>query len=108
MGGNLLHFTDDNFEAEVLHSKVLTMIDFWAEWCGPCKMIAPAVEELAEEYSGKAKIGKLNVDENPNTAAKYSIRGIPTLLFLKDGEVVNQIVGVQSKAAIKKALDENI
>ncbi|GAJ14918.1 unnamed protein product, partial [marine sediment metagenome] len=80
----------------------------WAVWCAPCFMIAPVVEELAEEYKGKVKFCKFNVDENPNTAAKYSIRGIPTLLFFKNGEVINQLVGVQPKASIKKLLDENL
>ncbi len=108
MSENIVHLTDDNFEDEVIKSDILAMIDFWAEWCGPCKVIAPAVDELAEEYNGKVKVGKLNVDDNPNVSAKYSIRGIPTLLFFKEGKVVNQLVGVQSKAAIKKVFDENI
>ena len=108
MSENIVHLTDDNFEDEVIKSDILAMVDFWAEWCGPCKVIAPAVDELAEEYNGKVKVGKLNVDDNPNVSAKYSIRGIPTLLFFKEGKVVNQLVGVQSKAAIKKVFDENI
>jgi len=108
MSGNMLQITDDNFEEEVLKSDIPIMIDFWAAWCAPCFMIAPVVEELAEEYKGKIKFGKFNVDENPDTAAKYSIRGIPTLLFFKNGEVINQLVGVQPKASIKKLLDENL
>lgn len=108
MSENIVHLTDDNFEDEVIKSDILTMIDFWAEWCGPCKVIAPVVDELAEEYNGKVKVGKLNVDDSPNVSAKYSIRGIPTLLFFKEGKVVNQLVGVQSKAAIQKVFDENI
>jgi thioredoxin 1 len=108
MSENIVHLTDDNFEDEVIKSDILTMIDFWAEWCGPCKVIAPVVDELAGEYNGKVKVGKLNVDNSPNVSAKYSIRGIPTLLFFKEGKVVNQLVGVQSKAAIKKVFDENI
>ena len=84
------------------------MIDFWAEWCQPCKMLAPTVEEIAGEYEGKVLVGKLNVDDNPATATKYGIRGIPTLLLFKGGQVVQQLVGVKSKAEIKKIIDENI
>lgn len=108
MSENILQITDGNFEEEVIKSNILTMIDFWAAWCAPCTMITPVVEELAEEYKGKVKFVKFNVDENPQTAAKYSIRGIPTLLFFKNGEVINQLVGVQPKASIKKLLDENL
>ena len=108
MSENLLNVTDNNFQEEVIKSDKLTMIDFWAEWCGPCKMIAPVIEELAEEYKGKAKIGKFNVDENPKISAQFGIRGIPTLLFFKNGKVLNQLVGVQSKGAIKQILDDNI
>ncbi len=98
--------TDANFAEEVENFDGVAMIDFWATWCGPCLAIAPAVEELAEEYTGKLKVVKLNVDENPNTAAKYGIRGIPTLLFFKGGEVADQVVGALPKKRLKKAVDK--
>ena len=101
-----IKLTDDTFEKEVLQSPDPVLVDFWAPWCGPCRMLAPVVEELAEEYSGKAKIAKLNTDESPNTATKYNISAIPTMLFFKGGQVEKQIVGVQSKSNIKKILDE--
>ena len=97
-------FTDDNFETEVVASDLPVLVDFWAEWCGPCKMIAPAIEELVAEFEGKAKIGKLDVDGNQGTAAKYGIRSIPSLLIFKDGEVVDQIVGAVPKGAIQSKL----
>ena len=100
--------TDENFEKEVLQSKLATLVDFWAEWCGPCRMVGPIIEELAGEYIGKAKICKVNVDENPNTASKYGIRSIPSLLIFKNGSVVDQIVGAQPKDNIKAKLDVNI
>lgn len=108
MGKGTLVFTDDDFNEQVVKSDLVTLVDFWAEWCGPCKSIAPTVEELAEEYKGKAKIGKLNVDENPKTATQFGIRGIPTLLLFKEGKVIQQMVGVKSKSDIQKALDSNI
>ncbi|MFH2201566.1 MAG: thioredoxin [Elusimicrobiota bacterium] len=101
-----IQLTDDTFEKEVLQSSEPVLVDFWAPWCGPCRMIAPIVEELAEEYAGKAKIAKLNTDESPNTATKFNISAIPTMLFFKGGEVEKQVVGVHSKADIKKILDE--
>ncbi len=97
-------FTDENFEAEVLKSDIPVLVDFYAEWCGPCKMMAPVIEELAKEYEGKWKIGKLNVDEAPNMSQQYGIQSIPTLLFFKDGEVVNKKMGAQSKDALKELL----
>lgn len=105
MGNNTLVFTDSNFNEEVVSSDLPSLVDFWAEWCAPCKSIASTVEELAEEYRSKVKIGKLNVDENPKTATQYGIRGIPTLLLFKEGKVVQQMVGVKSKPEIQKALD---
>ncbi|MBT5947616.1 MAG: thioredoxin, partial [Nitrospinaceae bacterium] len=96
MAGNMLDFTDQNFDADVLGSDLPTLVDFWAEWCAPCKMIAPTVESLADEFDGKLKVGKLNIDENPSTPTKFGIRGIPTLIIFKGGEVVEQIVGVRS------------
>jgi len=100
--------TDAEFESSVLQSDKPVILDFWAEWCQPCKMLSPTVEAIADEYDEKIKVGKLNVDDNPNTATKYGIRGIPTLLFFKGGEVVQQMVGVKSKTEIKKVIDENL
>ncbi len=98
--------TDDNFAAEVEKHDGVAMVDFWATWCGPCLAIAPAVEEIAAEYQGRLKVVKVNVDENPNIAAKFGIRGIPTLLFFKGGEVVRQVVGAQPKKRLVKTVDE--
>jgi thioredoxin 1 len=100
-----LEFTDGNFEQEVMKSEIPVLIDFWAVWCGPCRLIAPFVEELAVEYAGKVKIGKLDVDNNPDVAMKYGIRSIPTLLVFKKGEVVDRIVGAASKPKIAEKLD---
>jgi len=102
--GDLLQVTDDNFENEILKSDIPAMVDFWAEWCGPCKMVGPVVEELAKEYAGKVKIGKMNVDQNRQTPAKYGIRAIPTLILFKDGNVAQTIVGAQPKSAIEEEL----
>lgn len=103
-----VEFTDDNFSEEVESNSQPVLVDFWAEWCGPCRMVGPVVEELAGEYEGKAKIGKVNVDNNPEVSVKYGIRSIPALLIFKDGEVVDQIVGAVPKAQIKKQLDAQI
>lgn len=100
--------SDDNFETEVLKSDQPVLIDFWAAWCGPCKMIAPVVEELAGEYDGKVKIGKLDVDNNQQTAIKYGVRSIPTLLVFKNGEVKETIIGAVPKAQISQKLDSVI
>lgn len=98
--------TDENFETEVLNSDKPVLIDFWAEWCGPCKAIAPAIEELAEEFEGKAKVGKLDVDNNQKIPIQYGIRSIPTLLFFKNGTVVDTIIGAVPKQQIKSKLEE--
>ncbi len=90
-------FTDGNFKSEALETDQLVIIDFWAVWCGPCRMIAPIIEELASEYEGKVKVGKLDVDSNPNTAMTYGVRSIPTVLFMKNGEVVDKIIGAVPK-----------
>jgi thioredoxin 1 len=95
----VLEVTDQNFEAEVLRSDVPTVIDFWAEWCAPCRAIAPIVKDLAEQYAGKVKIVKMNIDENPNTPGKYGVRAIPTVLAFKGGNVVEQITGARPKSA---------
>ena len=107
-GKNTLVFTDQNFESEVLKSDKPVVVDFWAEWCGPCRLMAPAVEALAEEYASRAKVGKLNVDENQSVTARYQIRGIPTLLVFKNGEIQEQYVGVTSKDAIVKMLERHL
>ncbi len=95
------HFTDENFDAEVIGSSVPALVDFWAEWCGPCKIVGPIIERLAGKFDGKVRIGKLNVDENPVTAARFGIRGIPSLLLFKDGKVVNQVVGIRTQTELE-------
>ena len=104
--GKEVVLTDGNFDEEVLQAEIPVIVDFWAEWCGPCRMIGPIVEELAEEFEGKLKVGKVNVDQNQGTAAKYGIRSIPTLLFFKGGELAEQIVGVQPKNKIVESINK--
>ena len=103
-----VEFTDGNFEEEVLQSDQPVLVDFWATWCGPCRAIAPVIEELASEYEGKAVIGKLDVDQNPETAAKFGIRSIPTLYIYKNGEVVDQIVGAVPKATLEEKINAHM
>jgi thioredoxin 1 len=101
------HFTDLNFKKEVLESDLPVLVDFWAAWCGPCKMIAPLIDELAKEYAGKMKIGKVDVDTNPKVATHYGVMSIPTIIFFKKGKVMNQLVGVASKLDLKRKIEEN-
>jgi thioredoxin 1 len=107
-GPNTLTLTDATFDEAVLKSEVPVLVDFWAEWCGPCKMIGPTIDTIAADYAGRIKVGKLNVDENGGTATRYQIRGIPTLLVFKDGKIVDQIVGAAGKTQIQKALDAHL
>ncbi|HUB32438.1 MAG TPA: thioredoxin [Bryobacteraceae bacterium] len=107
-GQNTLTFTDDGFDRDVLRSEVPVLVDFWAEWCGPCRMMAPTIDLVATEYAGKVKVGKLDVDSNGGTAMRYNIRGIPTLLLFKDGRVVEQRVGAVGKSEVLKMLDAHV
>jgi thioredoxin 1 len=102
---NVVTLTDDNFQEEVLESDVPVLVDFWATWCGPCRQIAPVIDDLADEFEGRAKIGKVDVDENPQTPQQYGVRSIPTLLFFKNGEVEEQLVGAMGKGPLKKKLE---
>ena len=108
MSENIIHVSDESFEQEVLQSDKPVLIDYWAEWCGPCKMIAPVLDEVASEYSDKIRVAKLNIDDNPATPPKYGIRGIPTLMLFKNGQVEATKVGAVSKAQLTAFLDENI
>ncbi len=108
MSDKIVHVTDDNFENEVLQSSDPVLVDYWAEWCGPCKMIAPVLDEIAGEYDGEVKIAKLNIDDNPNTPPRYGIRGIPTLMLFKDGEVEATKVGAVSKSQLTAFIDSNL
>ena len=105
---NLLTLTEDNFSEEVLNASPPVMVDFWADWCGPCKMIGPIIDELANDYDRRAKFGKVNVDEQSALATQYGIRAIPTLLIFKNGEVVDQVVGLRTKRDLKANLDKYI
>ncbi|MBN1516365.1 thioredoxin [Candidatus Sumerlaeota bacterium] len=108
MAGNLMEITDGNFEQEVLNSDKPALVDFWAPWCGPCRMVGPIVEELANDFDGRAVVGKLNVDNNANVAGKYGITSIPTLMIFKGGEVVDKIVGMVPKATLQETLEKHL
>jgi thioredoxin len=107
-GGNILEFSDQNFEQEVLKSDKPVLVDFWATWCQPCLRIAPTVEAVADEYAGRARVGKVNVDENQSVTSRYNIRSIPTLLVFKNGEIKEVVVGTTSKDNLAKMLDKNL
>jgi len=108
VSNQIVYVTDDTFENEVLHSETPVLVDYWAEWCGPCKMIAPILDEISGQYSGKLKVAKLNIDENPNTPPKYGIRGIPTLMLFRDGSVEATKVGALSKSQLSTFLEEHL
>ena len=103
-----LTFTEENFQQEVIESDIPVLVDFWAVWCGPCKMLTPTIEQLSEEFSGKVKIGKVNVDENQSLAAQFGIMSIPTIIIFKDGKVVEQFIGVQPKSVYAEALNKYV
>jgi len=107
-GANTLNFTDQSFDTEVLSSEVPVLVDFWAEWCGPCRMMTPTVDAIAADYVGRVKVGKVNVDENGGTAMRYNIRGIPTLLLFKGGKIVEQKVGAVGKTDVQKMIDAHL
>ena len=108
MAGRVIELSEQNWEQEVVNSDKPVLVDFWAPWCGPCRIIAPIIEELAEEFGDKIKVGKLNTDENPNIAMRYGIRAIPTIILFKNGEVVDTRIGVQPKEALKQMILEHV
>ena len=108
MSENLHTLSDSNFDESVIKSEVPVLVDFWAEWCGPCRMLAPTVEALASDYSGRVTVGKLNVDDNPNVASQFGIRSIPTLLLFKGGEVVESVVGLADKTRLQSVIDKHL
>jgi len=107
-GHDTLTFTDGSFDTDVLNAEVPVLVDFWAEWCGPCRMMGPTVDQVASDYAGKVKVGKLDVDSNQQTASRYGIRGIPTILLFKGGQIVEQKVGAIGKGEFQKMLDKHV
>jgi thioredoxin 1 len=108
MSGNIVNISDDSFENDVLQAQGPVLVDFWAEWCGPCKMIAPVLEQVADEYDSKLRVAKLNIDDNPESAPRYGVRGIPTLILFRNGEVVGTKVGALSKAQLTQFIDNSL
>ena len=108
MAGNVLSFTDANFQTDVLESDQPVLVDFWAPWCGPCKLIAPTIDAIATEYAGKVRVGKVNTDENPKVATEYSVSAIPTVLLFQNGQPVDKFVGVVNKAKLVSSLDSKL
>lgn len=106
MSENIINVSDSNFDSVILKSDMPALVDFWASWCAPCKAIAPVVEEMAAQYSGKVRVAKMNVDDNPATPGKYGVRGIPTLILFKNGKIVDQLVGAVPKSQIKELIDK--
>jgi thioredoxin 1 len=108
LSDKIVYVTDDTFDSEIINAEGSVLVDYWADWCGPCKMIAPILDEIADEYEGKLKVAKLNIDENPNTPPKYGIRGIPTLMLFKNGNVEATKVGAVSKSQLTAFIDSNL
>ena len=105
---NVVTFTDGNFDSDVLKASTPVLVDFWAEWCGPCRAMGPTIDALAGDYAGKVAVGKLNVDENPSVTTKYMVRGIPTVMLFKGGELVDQVVGLVDKGSLKQLVDKHL
>ena len=108
MSEAVLHVTDDGFETDVINATELTLVDFWAEWCGPCRALTPIITDVAETYAGKGRVAKMNIDENPGTPGKYSIRAIPTMLLFKNGEVAEELVGLVTKAKLDEVITKHL